>query len=115
MANNAFAETIVVVDDNGYVTSTQRIVTTTNYTPQSQVTVVRETPTSNNYYYDSASTGTAIAAGITTAVVGTLLYNGIRHHNKHHGVKPAPFGGHRGFNGGKHRGGDRGGRFGRHH
>ena len=112
-AQNAFAETVIVIDDNGYVRSTPQIVTTTPtvVTTQPTVTVVRETPVQNNYYYDRNATGTAIAAGITTAVVGSLLFGGIydHHHHHHHRPAPAPIhgGGHHG--GGHHGGGHHGG------
>ena len=96
---NAFAETVIVIDDNGVVKSTQQIASpaTVVSTP---VTVVRETPISNNYYYDRSSTNMAVAAGITTAVVGTILFDGIVHHGHHHHghARPAPIhhGGHHG-------------------
>ena len=91
-ANYAKAETIVVIDDNGYVK--QQIVTSNpsgyvSATP-SQLTVVRENPVVNNsYYYDAPSTSGAILAGVTTAVIGTLLFNEFKPH-KHHHYKPAP-------------------------
>ncbi|MBP5399287.1 MAG: hypothetical protein J6Y53_02585 [Alphaproteobacteria bacterium] len=89
-AQNAFAETVIVIDDNGYVRSTPQIITSpTVVTTQPTVTVVRETPVQNSYYYDRNATGTAIAAGITTAVVGSLLFGGISHHHHHH-HRPAP-------------------------
>ena len=88
MSGNALAETIIVVDDNGYVKSTQQIITPTTVV-STPVTVVRETPVNNNYYSDRNATGTAVAAGITTAIVGTLLFEGITHHHKHH-FAPAP-------------------------
>ena len=86
------AETIVVIGDDGVVK--QQIVTSNpnGYvaTNSSPITVVRENPSVNNtYYYDSATTGNAILAGLTTAVVGTLLYNDIKD-IKHHHHKPAP-------------------------
>jgi len=90
MSGNALAETIIVVDDNGYVKSTQQINTPTTVV-STPVTVVRETPVNNTYYYDRSATNTAVAAGITTAVVGTLLFEGIAHHHHHkHHHAPAP-------------------------
>ena len=91
-ANYTRAETIVVIDDNGYVK--QQIVTSnplgyTSTTP-SQLTVARENPVVNNvYYYDSVSTGGAVLAGLTTAVVGSLLWDEFKH-DKHHRYRPAP-------------------------
>ena len=98
---NAFAETIIVIDDNGIVRSTPQIITTTPtvVTTQPTVTVVRETPVQNSYYYDRDATGTAIAAGITTAVIGSLLFGGIYHHHHHHRPVPMP------IHGGSHHGG----------
>ena len=114
-ATNAMAETIFVIDDNGYVK--QQMTTTTNsvsyvsptvVTTQPNVTVVRETPAvQNSYYYDSYSTGSAILAGVTTAVVGALLFDGfhvhhhsghkapavIHHNSGHHGGMVKPHGG----------------------
>ena len=93
-ATNAFAETIVVIDDNGYVR--QQMTTATTYTSptvitqpvittQPTLTVVRQTPqVTNSYYYDTYSTGSAFAAGVTTAVVGALLFDGFRHYHKKH-------------------------------
>lgn len=110
-AQNALAETIIVIDDNGYVRSTPQIITTPTVVTQPAVTVVRETPVQNSYYYDRNATGTAVAAGITTAVIGSLLFGGIydyhHHHHKHHRMAPppAPHGGHHG--GGHHGGGHR--------
>ena len=95
--SNAHAETILVIDDNGYVTqkmstNTSQVIvqpaSTTVVQQQPAVTVVRETPqVSNSYYYDSYSTGSLLAAGLTTAVVGALLFDGF--HVKHH-HSPAP-------------------------
>ena len=110
MARNACAESIIVINNDGYVTATPQIYTSdsnyyipnanrqvittesTYYTPNA-VTVVRETPVRNSYYYDAPSTSTAIAAGITTAAIGTLLFEGLHHHHnkhKHHNMAPAP-------------------------
>lgn len=90
-AGNAMAETYFVIDDNGYVTQRMTTTTTTYTSPtivqtQPQVTVVRSSPVaSNSYYYDSYSTGSAILAGVTTAVVGALLFDGFHvHHHKSH-------------------------------
>lgn len=107
-AGNAMAEKIIVIDNNGIVT--QQITTSSPQivhsvvTTQPAVTVVRESPTvSNSYYYDNYSTGTAILAGVTTAVVGALLFDGfhIHHHKSHapaikHHSKPAPAPSHHG-------------------
>ena len=112
LSANANAESIVVIDQNGTVirqmyTSpayNQPAVVTTS--PTQTVTVVRESPTvQNSYYYDAPSTSAAWAAGVTTAVVGGLLFNGFRiGHHHHHGGRPAPaphhgHGGHGGHGG----------------
>lgn len=102
----AKAESIVVIDQNGTVTrqiftmpntyNTQPIVTQ----PMQTVTVVRESPTvQNSYYYDAPSTSAAWAAGVTTAVVGGILFNSFRghhHHHHHHGGWGRHHGGHHG-------------------
>ncbi|MBQ7659557.1 MAG: hypothetical protein IJS26_02280 [Alphaproteobacteria bacterium] len=104
-ATNAMAETYFVIDDNGYVTG-QMTTTTTTYTApalvtsQPQVTVVRSSPVvQNSYYYDSYSTGSAFAAGVTTAVIGALLFDGfhVRHHHKHKAPVVIHHGSHHGF------------------
>ena len=112
-AANAKAETIIVIDDNGYVKQ-QMSTQTTIVQPvvqqvvatQPTVTVVRESVnTPNSYYYDNVSTGSAILAGITTAVVGGLLFDSFHHHKSHaptKHIKPAP---HHGSHGGSHGGG----------
>ncbi|MBO4294103.1 MAG: hypothetical protein J5896_01500 [Alphaproteobacteria bacterium] len=96
---NAKAETIIVIDDNGIVkqqmttSSSATIIQPTVVTnaPVQTVSVVRAVPQVNNtYYYDSYSTGSAIVAGVTTAVVGALLFDGFKiHHSKKH-YAPAP-------------------------
>lgn len=100
----AQAEAIVVIDQNGTVirqmftsptTYTEPVVTTnTTYTVPA-VTVVRESPViQNSYYYDRPSTNAAYAAGITTAIVGGLLFHGFHGHHHHHGGRHHG-GGHR--------------------
>lgn len=86
-AFNARAETIIVIDDNGFVrqqmTTSQATLLQPVVATQPSVTVVRESPNvSNSYYYDNYSTGSAIVAGVTTAVVGALLFDGFKHHRK---------------------------------
>ena len=95
-ATSAMAETIIVIDDNGVVkqqmttNTATTIIQPTVVTAQPQVTVVRETPqVTNSYYYDSYSTGSAIVAGVTTAVVGALLFDGFKIGHHHH-RKSAP-------------------------
>ena len=34
------------------------------------------------YTYSNISTGNAILAGITTGIIGGLVYNGLKHHHK---------------------------------
>lgn len=85
-AGVANAQSIVVIDENGVVT--KQIYTDPNVvSAQSSVpavTVVRESPKIyNSYYYDRDSTRNAMIAGITTAVVGGLIYDGFHHHKKH--------------------------------
>lgn len=98
-ATNTMAETIVVIDDNGVVKSqmstntviTQPTVIQPVVTTTPSVTVVRESPVqTNSYYYDNYSTGSAILAGVTTAVVGALLFDGFKPHHHHSTVKIAP-------------------------
>lgn len=97
----AKAEAIVVIDQNGNVirqmytspstfdTKPNTVVTSV---PMQTISVVRESPViQNSYYYDSNATNAALAAGVTTAVVGGLLYHGFhggyhhrhRHHHRH--------------------------------
>ena len=97
----ANAQSIVVIDENGVVT--KQIYTDPNVvSAQSSVpavTVVRESPKIyNSYYYDRDSTRNAMLAGITTAVVGGLIYDSFHHHKKHlqkphkiHNPKPINF------------------------
>jgi len=110
--NAALAETIVVIDGEGRVvrqmfttpsTYNAPVVTTTTTTAQPVVqtvpgvTVVRESPVVNNsYYYDRSSTNAALAAGVTTAIVGGLLYEGFHPHRRHRGWRfPRPHHGRR--------------------
>ena len=103
LSTSAHAESIVVIDQNGTVirqmftsptTFTEPVASTTTYTAPQTITVVRESPVvQNSYYYDRPSTNAALAAGVTTAVIGGLLFDGFRighHHHHHHG------GGHHG-------------------
>lgn len=90
----ASAETIVVVDANGNIL--QKTITTESYSPTKIVTtetyrsvpvinstIIRETPVYNETYtYSNISTGNAILAGITTGIIGGLVYNGLKHHHK---------------------------------
>ena len=111
----ASAEAIVVIDQNGTVIR-QMFTSPTTYVeqpvvataaPAQTLTVVRESPViENSYYYDHTSTGEAIAAGVTTAVVGSLLFHGF--HGGHHFYKKHHGGGHH-HGGGRpgHRGGHR--------
>ena len=111
-AQNANADTIIVMDDNNVVK--QQIYTLPNSTvqtiqtvpavqtqpiyvssaplppqqvivtpPVQPVVVVRETPAPRNYYYDS--TATAAVAGFTGALVGGLIYSRADHpHHRRH-------------------------------
>jgi len=104
LSSNAMAESIVVIDQNGnvirqmftspstYVTQQPATVVTT--VPMQTVQVVRESPViQNSYYYDRSATSAALAAGVTTAIVGGLLFHGFHgghhhgghHHGHHHG------------------------------
>ena len=112
-AQQAKAESIVVIDQNGTVTK-QIYTTPTTYVsqptvvttqPAQTITVVRESPVvQNSYYYDSYATNAALAAGVTTAVVGGLLFHGFHggHHHGHGRPAPAP---HHGRHGGPGHGG----------
>ena len=104
LSANAMAESIVVIDQNGNVirqmyTSPATYVeqpTVVTTAPMQTVSVVRESPViQNSYYYDSRATNAAWAAGITTAVVGGLLFDGFRHHHHHHHPRPHHGGHHR--------------------
>ena len=112
-AQNANADTIIVIDDNNVVK--QQIYTLPNSTvqtiqtapavqtqpiyvssaplppqqvivtpPVQPVVVVRETLAPRNYYYDS--TATAAVAGFTGALVGGLIYSRADHphYRRHH-------------------------------
>ena len=86
------AETLVVIDENGVVT--KQIITSAdnlNGGNASTVTVVRESSKNNNsYYYDKDVTQNAILAGISSAVIGGLIYDGFRHnHKKHYKYRPS--------------------------
>lgn len=89
---SAMAETIFVIDDNGIVKSqmstnvyAQPTVVRQVVTTEPTVTVVRQSPTyTNSYYYDNYSTGSAVLAGVTTAVVGALLFDGFKVKHHHH-------------------------------
>ncbi len=89
LTNIAKAEQLVVIDSNGYVVkqifTAPSTYTTTKTTTSSPLTVVTQSPyTQNSYYYDPNTTSNVIAAGVTTALVGSLIYNGFKHHHKHH-------------------------------
>ena len=91
----ANAESIVVIDSNGRVTKQMfttptTYTTTTTATSSPTVTVVRESPVINNsYYYDRDTTMSAWAAGVTTAFIGGLIFDGFHHHkHKHHRPRP---------------------------
>ena len=111
-AQNANADTIIVMDDNNVVK--QQIYTLPNSTvqtiqtvpavqtqpiyvssaplppqqvivtpPVQPIVIVRETPAPRNYYYDS--TATAAVAGFTGALVGGLIYSRADHpHHRRH-------------------------------
>lgn len=87
LTSNANAEQLVVIDSNGYVvkqifTAPTTFTTTSSTAP---LTVVTASPNVNNsYYFDRNTTSNAIAAGVTTALVGSLIYNGFKHHHKPH-------------------------------
>ncbi len=113
----ANADSIIVVDSNGYVTKQLLTVpstfevspavgsTTTTTTTTTTITtatanggmpamaVVRESPVVNNsYYYDRDATNAALAAGVTTAVVGGILFDGFHHRRYHRGWHyPRPY------------------------
>ena len=91
-SNTSNAESVIVIGEDGVVKQQIYTFNDSNINTQQypQISVVRETPkVANSYYYDNISTGEAIAAGITTAVVGALLFDGfkIHHHNKHKPIR----------------------------
>ena len=101
----ALADTVVVVDQNGYVTQqiytqpmsgTQQVavvnpaqtqqVVVTQPVYQPEVVVVRPRPQPRNYYYDSSAT--AFLGGLAGVAVGSLLFHPHHHHHgggHHHG------------------------------
>lgn len=91
----AAAETVIVVDTNGNVLQKtvtsggtlipNQIVTAETYrsVPQVNTTIIRETPVYNETYtYSNVSAGTAILAGITTGIIGGLVYHDLKHHDR---------------------------------
>ena len=110
VAQMAAAETVIVVDTNGNVLQKtitsggtalvpNQIVTTETYKsmPQVNTTIIKETPIYNETYtYSNVSAGTAILAGITTGVIGGLVYNSLKHHHNepkaHYAPAPKPLG-----------------------
>jgi len=110
MTNIAAAETVIVVDTNGNVLQKtvtaggtalipNQIVTTQTYTTVPTTTIVQETPVYHETYsYSNISAGTAILAGITTGIIGGLVYHDLKHSHdskphhvpapKHHSSKP---------------------------
>jgi len=96
MSHIAAAETVIVVDTNGNVLQKtvtsggtalvpNQIVTTETYrsVPVVNSTIIRETPVYNETYtYSNVSAGTAILAGITTGIIGGLVYHDLKHHHK---------------------------------
>ncbi len=77
LSGNAMAETIIVVDNNG---TTQQIVRSepVYYTPT-------YTPVQTSYYYENSNPGLVLAAGITSAIIGGIVFDSIHdhHHHKH--------------------------------
>lgn len=93
-SNAALAETIVVVDSNGYVTQqiyTQNPTVVSQPAPQQvvvtqpvypQTVVVQQRPEPRNYYYDS--TATAFWGGVAGITIGSLLFHPHHHHHHHY-------------------------------
>lgn len=82
MADNASAQTVVIINNS----DSQPVYT-------APVTVVNQAPYANNNYYKErgvSSSGAAITAGITTAVIGAVLFDGLRHHKSKHHVAAIP-------------------------
>lgn len=91
---SASAETVVVVDTNGNILqktittdscSPTRIVTTETYRsiPIINSTIIKETPVYHETYtYSNVSAGAAILAGITTGIIGGLVYHDLKHGHK---------------------------------
>ena len=83
------AETLVVIDENGVVTK-QIITSSDNGGNSPAVTVIRESSKDNNsYYYDRYTTQNAVLAGISSAVIGGLIYDGFRHNHKYYKYRPS--------------------------
>lgn len=85
IAGNASAQTVIIVNNNDSRPVDPAPV---------QVTVANQAPAdAGNYYYreiSSPSSGVAITAGVTTAVVGTLLLNNWHHYKHKRRMAPIP-------------------------
>ena len=76
LSGNAMAETVVVVNGG----ATQQIVRSepVYYTPT-------YTPVQTSYYYESYNPGLSFVAGLSTAIIGGIVFDSIydHHHHKH--------------------------------
>ncbi len=117
LSAQAKAESIVVIDSEGRVVRQMFTAPSTFDTPVAtnvqtttvanttapvvattpQVMVVRESPVvQNSYYYDRGTTNALVAAGVTSAVVGGVIYHGFRpHHHRPSRLLGKPHHGHR--------------------
>lgn len=99
LSGNAMAETVVVVNGSG---TTQQIVRSEPiyYTPT-------YTPVQTSYYYESYNPGLSFVAGLSTAIIGGIVFDSIHHHHHKapkHFVAPHHNPGHhgKGIGGGHH-------------
>jgi len=99
LSSNAMAETVVVVNGSG---TTQQIVRSEPiyYTPT-------YTPVQTSYYYESYNPGLSFVAGLSTAIIGGIVFDSIHHHHHKapkHFVAPHHNPGHhgKGIGGGHH-------------
>ena len=109
LGSSVSAETIIVVDQKGNVlqnniisgqdaVSTQIITSETYRTVPVNTTIINPTPVTNTRYYENISVGDVIIAGITTGIVGGLIYHSIKHDKSpkaHHFAPHKPFKNHR--------------------
>ncbi|MDO4184619.1 MAG: hypothetical protein Q4D11_05225 [Rhodospirillales bacterium] len=99
LSSNAMAETVVVVNGSG---TNQQIVRSEPiyYTPT-------YTPVQTSYYYESYNPGLSFVAGLSTAIIGGIVFDSIHHHHHKapkHFVAPHHNPGHpgKGIGGGHH-------------
>lgn len=99
LSGNAMAETVIVVNSDG---STQQIVRSE---PVYYSTTY--TPAQTSYYYENYNPGLSFVAGLSTAIIGGIVFDSIHHHHhkapKHFVSAPHNPGHHgKGIGGGHH-------------